>query len=65
METSPLICRADQWNGFYMIGTSVMKELKLSFQIKIRVILCLIFNPFVANTPFLNPLKTLEIHKIF
>ena len=28
-ETSPLICRASQWTGFNIIGTSVMKELKL------------------------------------
>ena len=27
VETSPLICRANQWTGFYMIGTSIMKEL--------------------------------------
>ena len=27
IETSPLIYRANQWTGFYMIGTSVMKEL--------------------------------------
>ena len=27
-RTSPLICCADQWAGFYMILTSVMKELK-------------------------------------
>ena len=27
IETSPLICRANEWTGFYMIGTSVMKEL--------------------------------------
>ena len=27
METSPLICRANQLTGFIMIGTSVMKEL--------------------------------------
>ena len=26
-ETSQVICRANQWTGFYMIGTSVMKEL--------------------------------------
>ena len=25
IETSPLICSANQWAGFYMIGTSVMK----------------------------------------
>ena len=27
IETSPLICRANQWTDFYMIGTFVMKEL--------------------------------------
>ena len=27
IETSPLICRANQWTGFYMITSSVMKEL--------------------------------------
>ena len=27
IETSPLICAATQWNGFYMIETSFMKEL--------------------------------------
>ena len=27
IETSLLICRANQWTGLYMIGTSVMKEL--------------------------------------
>ena len=27
IETSPLICRANQWTGFYMITVSVMKEL--------------------------------------
>ena len=29
LETRPLICSANQWTGFCMIGTSVMK--KLSF----------------------------------
>ena len=28
IETSPLICRANQWTGFYMIGAATMKELK-------------------------------------
>ena len=28
-ETSPLICSANQWTGFYMIGTFVIKDLKL------------------------------------
>ena len=28
METSPLICLANQWTSFYMIGISVMEELR-------------------------------------
>ena len=28
MKTSPLICYVNQWTGFYIIVTSVMKELK-------------------------------------
>ena len=28
IETGPLICSANEWTGFYMIGTSVLKELK-------------------------------------
>ena len=27
IETSPLICRSNQWSGFYMTETSVMREL--------------------------------------
>ena len=29
IEPSPLICRANQWTGLYMIGASVMKELMI------------------------------------
>ena len=29
IQTSPLICSADQWAGLYIIRISVMKELKL------------------------------------
>ena len=29
IETSPMICRGNQWTGFYMIMTSVMKGLKV------------------------------------
>ena len=36
IETSPLICSANQWNGFYLIGTSVMKELRRSSPIILR-----------------------------
>ena len=44
IETSQLICSANQWTGFYMIETSVMKELI----------------PFQANFLFLYPFKTSE-----
>ena len=27
IETSPLICRTNQWTGFYMISASLVKEL--------------------------------------
>ena len=29
IDTMPMICRANQWNGFYMIATPLMKELKV------------------------------------
>ena len=32
IETSPLICSANQWTGFYMITASVMKELKYNLR---------------------------------
>ena len=28
IETSPLICSANQWTGFYMITAPVMKEIR-------------------------------------
>ena len=31
IETSSLICRANQWTSFYMITASVMKELNISY----------------------------------
>ena len=31
IETSPLICRSNQWTGFYMITASVLKELSKWF----------------------------------
>ena len=31
IETGPLLWRANQWTGFNIIGTSVMKELELCF----------------------------------
>ena len=37
METSPLICRANQWTGFYMIKASVMKELNAMNRLAIKV----------------------------
>ena len=28
METGPLLYRANQWTGLYIIGTSIIKELR-------------------------------------
>ena len=36
IETSPLICCPNQWTGFYVIGTSVLKKLKLLRQLKLQ-----------------------------
>ena len=36
METSLLICGANQWISFYMIGTSVMKELRTLYTLENR-----------------------------
>ena len=43
-EASPLICRENQWTGFYMIGTSAAKRLRLFLRVrclKITLLLCL------------------------
>ena len=34
IETSPLICSANQWTAFYMIGTSVIKHFELKHFVK-------------------------------
>ena len=40
IETSPLICSANHWNGFYMITVSVMKKLiHLGIVSKIRSVI--------------------------
>ena len=58
MKTSPLICRANQWTGFYMIRTSVMKGLKivpchlgLSWEVKFNASLSLCLLLSVLNKP--------------
>ena len=34
IETSPMVCRENQWTGFYIITASVMKELNMHCQKK-------------------------------
>ena len=34
IETNPLICRANQWTGSYMISAFVMKELREELELK-------------------------------
>ena len=65
METSPFICSLNQWTGFFVIGTSVMKELSLLLAIrfyifltfKIYYLLIIIF----INLFIYSPLMT-EVH---
>ena len=40
IETSPLICSANRWTGFCMIGTAVMKELMGWFTHKTKLEIC-------------------------
>ena len=49
IETSPLICKANQWSGFYMVRASVMKELRpceqlqnftLQIKLSLYIIIC-------------------------
>ena len=73
IDTSPLICRPSQWTGFYMIGSSAMKELTYHNKISmIGLILLMSFhwlrdhcrisilisNEFKWINPFLLPLKS-------
>ena len=37
IETSPLICTVNQWTGFYMIGTSIIKKLKAMLKLSVPV----------------------------
>ena len=39
METSPLICSANQWTGFYMITASVMKGLNKLHETRLNTLL--------------------------
>ena len=68
IETSPMICRANQRIGFYMIGASVMKELKQNF-IKLSTILLVHSFNFVflecPNQPFLmKSSSTTDFYKL-
>ena len=56
IETSPLICRANQWTVFYMIWTSVMKKLMREhmFVQKMLVIYLGHFEKYFIDTVFHN-----------
>ena len=47
MEISPLICSTNQWNGFYMIATSTMKELHGSLAKSLQKVKMLIESRYV------------------
>ena len=56
IETSLLICKANQWNSFCMIGTSAIKE--LNTYISIFKLLLKLFNLIHPTVLFPYPLKT-------
>ena len=56
---SPLICRGNQWTGFYMTGTSIIKELiKVDIFFKSTVIS---LTPVFFVRPFLTIITTYDI----
>ena len=40
IETSPMVCRENQWTGFYIITASVMKELNVHMLMKVSKYIC-------------------------
>ena len=58
IETSPLTCKANQWTGFYMIGTSVMKELLL-LRNNILHIITKLMSRTLINTKLINLISKL------
>ena len=54
MDTSPMICIANQWTGFYLIGATVMKELikAVSFSQNCRNWLLLFPEEYYLNEDF-------------
>ena len=60
IETSPLICSANQWNGFYMITAFVMKELKRGSN---KCVFCE-FWEFFKNNFFREHLRTTSVSEM-
>ena len=56
IENSQLICSVDQWTGYYMIGTTVIKELRgiISFCLIKNFTFSLTFCILAAEPNFLN-----------
>ena len=51
VETSPLICRVNQWTGSYMIGTS-MKELNCGLTLSWRSLWEIVVMFFIRDEKF-------------
>ena len=58
IETSSLICGANQWTGFYMITASVMKGLKVTVQSNEFAII-------VVNYPFKHQMLKVNNKSVF
>ena len=64
MEPSPLICRANQWTGFYLITASGMKELNV-LQISIFHTYCDVLNNRTTDVFIVNFEHILLIALVF
>ena len=59
-ETSPLICGANKWTGFYMITASVMKELNkktVKYNYPVARLEDLLESMYLAATLFVTDLR--------
>ena len=59
MKTSPLICYANQWTGFYRIVTHFMKELKNKKLNEVKTVEIIIKTPQIIHVQK----EVLPLHK--
>ena len=67
IETSPLICRENQWTGFYMISTSIMRDFNIFYRILNTYLQLIhrIYSVIFENLPASVALNTSIFHLLF